>query len=40
MSLLRTHLNNGKTIRGSWNLQIGDMNWCHRNLVYNTFSER
>jgi leucyl/phenylalanyl-tRNA--protein transferase len=26
MSLLRTHLNNGKTIRGSWNLQIGDMN--------------
>jgi hypothetical protein len=40
MSLLRTHLNNGKTIRGSWNLQIGDTNWCHRNLVYNTFSER
>ena len=26
MSLLRTHLNNGKTIRGSWNLQIGDTN--------------
>lgn len=26
MSLLRTHLNNGKTIRGSWNLHIGDTN--------------
>jgi leucyl/phenylalanyl-tRNA--protein transferase len=26
MSLLRTHLNNGKTIRGRWNLELGDKN--------------